>query len=108
MAVDSKYHRYFPHYVILHRCGGSWPHYSPNNRKCNAVKYDEIELKVRSLSTQEYTEVSVTNHTKCAGACVATPGDCLYRWQTWNDEKCRCDCRYGKDTPPGGCPEGFM
>ena len=104
VAVDAPLHRFFPYYITLHRCQGSWQLVSPNVKECVATASSEIKIKVLSTATWKIKELTVYNHTKCGSECKTSPAECNYRVQEWNKGTCKCECLFN-DSPP---PENIM
>ena len=101
VAVDEPAHRFYPYFIQLHQCQGSWNHESPNIKQCVATGYKEIKLTVRfTTSDWKSTEITVRNHTSCGPQCKASDDDCDFRVQWWNDQSCTCECLYKASPPP--------
>ncbi|KAJ7374007.1 hypothetical protein OS493_009335 [Desmophyllum pertusum] len=99
VAVDESRHRFYPYFVQLYQCQGSWGHESPNIKKCVATGWKEIKLTVYSTATWVETQVTVHNHTSCGPECTAS-ATCDLRVQRWNEQRCKCDCLYQGSPPP--------
>ena len=106
VAVEPKRHAYFPYYVTLHRCEGSWLTWRPINRICAATRYEEVKTQVYSPLTGETSTINLKNHTECGFQCVTKPSECDFALEFWEPEKCICECKYPQG-PPTPCKEGF-
>ena len=101
VAVDAPTHRFYPYYVQLHQCQGSWNHESPNIKHCVATEFDPIKVTVYSIAQHwKRTERTMYNHTSCGPACKASSNDCDLRVQRWNEQTCKCECLYLTEPPP--------
>lgn len=100
VAVDAPRHRFIPYYVTLHRCQGSWKHFSPNTKQCVATFKIEIKIEAFSTVTNKFEDVIVYNHTSCGTECNASPSKCNFLVQKWNEETCECECLFNDSPPP--------
>lgn len=109
VAVDSGNHHYFPYFVKLHRCSGSYSSFSPSQRRCVPSSYKELKIQVYSL-LEDYkaTTITVKNHTQCTDECVNTIDNCDLSLEYWNEDECECKCMYPNGPPKElACKEGF-
>jgi len=108
VALDANY-GYFPFFVKLHRCAGS-AHFSPSLRHCVPSSYEELNIEVHTQESnfRKTKIITVKNHTSCTHECVASADDCDFSVEDWDDDRCRCKCRY-PDGPPKelACKAGF-
>ncbi|KAJ7374006.1 hypothetical protein OS493_009334 [Desmophyllum pertusum] len=110
VPVDPTGHEYYPLFVKLHRCAGSVSTVvSPNVQHCVAKTYDELNIQAFSLSAERAVTIMMKNHTSCTNACVvASPDDCDFSVQDWDDDLCACKCRYPTGPPKElACKDGF-
>jgi len=111
VAIDEPRHRFYPYYIQLYQCQGSWEYESPNIKQCVATHSDPVKVTVyNTMRNWEKTEVTVHNHTRCAGKCKANDSQCDSRVQRWNDQSCRCKCLFQWSPPPNNIikrKEGF-
>lgn len=109
VAVDSGNHGYFPYFVKLHRCLGSYSSFSPSQRRCVPSSYKVLKIQVYSL-LEDYkaTTITVKNHTQCTHECVNTIDNCDLSLEAWNEDQCECKCMYPNGPPKElACKEGF-
>lgn len=105
VALDHPTYRFFPYFVMLHRCGGSCGTSQPTIRECVATEYNEVEIHVYIQSLGQTKKIKERNHTKCGHSCVAKPEDCNPKYQIWNEGNCKCECLFNNSDPPAGsCP----
>lgn len=100
VAVDEPHHRYYPYFIRLHRCEGSYGYESPNIKKCVVTESREVTFSVYDTTNRLSTQIRLQNHTKCGPECKASPLDCDLKVQEWNDESCQCKCLYPRSPPP--------
>lgn len=100
VAVDKPHHRYYPYFIRLHRCEGSYGFESPNIKKCVVTESREVTFSVYDTTNRLSTQIRLQNHTKCGPECKASPLDCDFKVQEWNDESCQCKCLYPRSPPP--------
>ena len=99
VKVDSQ-HRFRPYFIRLHRCEGSWKEVNPKIKKCVATGQKDINIKVFSFERNRYEFRRVYNHTSCGAECTTGgPDKCDLRVERWNEDTCKCDCRFN-DAPP--------
>ncbi|CAB3983760.1 Hypothetical predicted protein [Paramuricea clavata] len=106
IPIDQPSYRHFPYYVTLYRCGGSDGYTSPRYRTCVPATTKDVRIKVRNLDTSEFAEIIEKNHTSCKSACANNKAMCDAEMEAWNEQACRCECRY-PDGPPQACPARF-
>lgn len=111
VAIDEPSHRFYPYYIQLYQCQGSWNFESPNIKQCVATHSEPVKLTVyNTMRNWEVTEVTVRNHTSCAAKCKSNASQCDSQVQVWNDQSCKCKCLFQSSPPPNNIikrKEGF-
>ena len=97
VKVDPQ-HRFFPYYVRLHRCEGSWEGFSPKIKKCVATGRKEIEIKVFSVERKKSELLHMYNHTSCGAECTTDKCKSYVEWL--NEDTCECECLFDDAPPP--------
>lgn len=106
VAIDKPSFKFFPYFVKLDRCGGSCNDIQPSIKSCVPVKYNEVSVSVKMVSTGETKIIKERNHTHCGCQCVITLADCNLELEDWRPDLCQCKCKFG-DKPPTPCRDGF-
>ncbi len=82
---------FYPYFVSLHRCNGSWGTHSPARFRC--VPSAEENILVPVQFGREEKIVILKNHTKCKTECVVKKEDCPYP-NRYDPVSCRCICNH--------------
>lgn len=100
VAVDETHHKFYPYFVRLYRCEGSYNYESPNIKKCVATERREVRFSVQDMKNGQRKEIILENHTRCGPECKASPDECNLDVQEWNEQSCQCKCMYPHSPPP--------
>lgn len=92
---------FFPYFVSLHRCNGSFGTQSPSRYRC--VPKTETEINLRVIKAFDSRTITLMNHTSCKSECVIKRENCLFP-NDYNPSSCECKCNH--PTAPAGvtCP----
>ena len=101
VKTDPDSHQYFPHFVWLHRCQGSWETLSPQFMACAPVQeaIETVNVQVTRVDDANFNDtIPMKNHTKCKKECVKDKSVCG-PYEDWVEGGCRCECRFGQNDP---------
>eukprot|EP00112_Aurelia_sp_Birch-Aquarium-sp1_P016875 Seg386.3 transcript_id=Seg386.3/GoldUCD/mRNA.D3Y31 product="hypothetical protein" protein_id=Seg386.3/GoldUCD/D3Y31 len=92
---------YFPYFVSLHRCNGSYGTHSPAQYRCVPKTEETITLTVSKAFDSR--TVTLKNHTSCKVECALNRENCPAP-NDFHPNSCTCKCHH--KAPPAGvkCP----
>ena len=99
VPVDDPSHTFFPYFVELHRCSGSYRGASPNIFQCIADKTEDVVVKRFNTNSLVKEEFIMKNHTSCKAECTVKKEKCL-KPNVFDPDNCTCKCPH-KTAPIG-------
>ncbi|XP_028400537.1 vascular endothelial growth factor C-like [Dendronephthya gigantea] len=106
ISIDHPSYQYFPFFISLYRCGGSYNLNSPRASTCIPATIEDVTIRAQSLLKGQIKEFPEKNHTSCKRGCANKKEMCDKQMQVWNEKTCVCECKY-PDGPPEPCPARF-
>ena len=91
---------YYPYFVKLHRCSGTWKETSPLLVICVPDKVEILRTRAKLAEGSKAVTLEVVNHTSCKSECVMKRSECLAPAR-FDDKSCKCICDIGVVGPHG-------
>ena len=82
---------YYPYFVSLDRCNGSWGTHSPAVFECVPDQTKQVPITVRMDELQK--TIFLVSHTSCKRQCVHKKEDCRFP-ATYDAKHCTCGCNH--------------